>query len=360
MSSTPPRRASVTIRRDSLTSIFYNSANKSLLVSPMMMFSQTSFVTISPDKLTPFTISPLRADNTTVMSHTQEFVDLINTLPAPGDFMSLFPVGTFNTPSTTTSSIQYNTPPMAEPDHASSKVARKLNLDDSSISLSSDSNVCEGRCHRCQGVKDVVACSNLNPPMSYQKSKCMLKYCIPCISKIVTKNCHIRGLPCIDVLGGWNNYEISAFSKSWCCPKCMGFCPCNKCLEVATKLSTSTVLDTKGMPRVKRSRKQPGEFYVVDPVSYSESALLSMVGASKPMETGVMESRSPVKRSRQKESSKQLLPSKYQASTNAPGTRTAPTSGVEDHVIEHDEVCIADDVGAQRCFNEHGYCNSKH
>jgi hypothetical protein len=389
----------ITVRRDSLTSLFFNSPSKSILSPPMMMFRTSSTFNVSPDKLSPFTISPLKVDNTVVMSHTQEFVDFVNSQPAPGDFMSLFPVGTFNSPSTTTPSVQYNTPPMAEPVHANSKVARKLNLDDSSISLSSDSNVCEGRCHRCQGVKDVVTCSNLNPPMSYQKSKCMLKYCIPCISKIVTKNCHIRGLPCIDALGGWNNYEISSFSSSWCCPKCMGFCPCNKCLDVATKLSTSTVLDTKGMPRVKRSRKQPGEFYVVDPVSYSESALLSMVGASKPIETGVMESRSPVNKksksrlvyehenrskkielrvqdpvtgqinwvdlspkkksrgSRQKESSKELLPSKYKVSTNAPGTRTAPTSGVEDHVIEHDEVCIADDAGAKGCYNEHGFCD---
>lgn len=273
MATTPQFKA----RRVSFTNILMYTPNG--LYTPSFTSAPTAFNT------TPIKFDFLTTPNKVVDS-TSTFLDFIQSLGTPIHFMNQI------TPpkSVTAPPIETTLPTL--PTSPSLKRALCFDTTQEEIDTSEAPTVgikpapSMGYCHACRNQNDspvlVYPCFNLAPPTnSYNSmSQCKLKYCLKHIEQMVGESRSVYGLPHIQSIGGWCKYIESVNTAQFCCPRCTGFCNCNKCRKYYDP--TAPVTNKR---HSKRSKSTPKPYWVIPKnefPNYAENALLALAGESAP------------------------------------------------------------------------------
>lgn len=301
-SITPPRRGSLELRRVSYGNIFLQSPNQKI-------FFHSPATSVTTQKVF---YSPLKYDfNSLLDSPSTSTTEIYQgTLLTPFKSTTLTQEGT---PALQLTTLIASEPPAIEYKHFESKISSATHLDTHVITPAPNVGVRpiprESTCHACRHKAVVYPCHNLTPPtQTCGVNRCCLVFCYKCIEFMVQKSAHVQ-LPSIIINGNWDKYLNNINTGEWCCPRCHGFCTCTICNKFNARLIAGEVK----RKRPYRTRKEPNDYWKIDPTVYTNEDLMKMVGEPKWM---------PNKRSN-----------------------------------NHESECLADETGAERCMNENGYCS---
>lgn len=190
-------------------------------------------------------------------------------------------------------------------------------------------------CHGCRTVKMVYPCHNLHPNRkTHRRDGCELSFCKPCINKMVNRNCGST-IDSIEEIGGWSEYVDSKNTATFHCPKCHGFCDCDRC-----RRSPSPTSSTESLPvRSKPQRERPTPYMSANPTPIQDMHVMNHQRATSLRR---MKRRAPVKN---------FINIRKLREAEYPNFKRTVSQD-----MEHDGKCLADETGPLRCIREFDYC----